>query len=597
MTRAALQPKKFRALQSGKKRTPKLNPVKKFKKFFSASLAILLFISPVFAEETFLIPPASGTLIDSYRFQDFQFAGNSDTPLIVHIQDAHGSLAVQRNIVAVIGFLVRHYGFRAVYEEGNVRKIETRKVFWMPERIRLDLAGHFLKEGKITGAEFAHVTGDQSFELFGAEMPALYEKNLRLRRQMLSYRPVAEGYLANLEKAVSRQASRVFSKDLRHYLRDSEHFWKGRGKVPFHIRPLKEGTSPDKFLARLKELDAAARDRKVKNSAEKKEIEKLELVSVMRRVAFLEASREDLEYYASHRDEVVSLIRGKAVLEEYFRLADLFYEVARRRDRAMIRKMLDGMAARHETRVILVSGGFHSLGMTELLKKRGVAYAVIAPVAFPAAAHTVREPNLLNLPGPEARLLTDLRGMEMTREENPVLYNRLKKDALRLRRRIEHSRVLLQPELPAGIVKAKAVILLPLDPINSEVAAGRMIHWVYSLARANETDFVLLFRRRADVQSLRRFLRENIKEVSVRDRIHVSRLLTPGDFESVQNFLQERYSFLFGGRAEMKRLELGGIKVNQFLPLKTPQPSGARGLLYDEIERLQLNHRAFVTSA
>src|SRR3989338_9384505 len=102
MTRPALQPQIFRALQSGENRTPQLNPVKKFKKFFSVSLAILVFISPVSAEETFFIPPASGTVVDSYRLQ----AGESNIPRIIHIQDAHGSLAAQKNIAAMIDFLV-----------------------------------------------------------------------------------------------------------------------------------------------------------------------------------------------------------------------------------------------------------------------------------------------------------------------------------------------------------------------------------------------------------------------------------------------------------------------------------------------------------
>ena len=90
---------------------------------------------------------------------------------------------------------------------------------------------------------------------------------------------------------------------------------------------------------------------------------------------------------------------------------------------------------------------------------------------------------------------------------------------------------------------------------------------------------------------------KNIKEASIRERIQVFRLLTPGDFESVRNFLRRRYSFVFGGRSDVKRLELGGIKVNQFLPLKSNSLFGSRGLLYDEIERLEHSHRAFVTSA
>jgi len=577
---------------------------------------MLLFISPVFAEEASSFPPQLGILVDSYRFPEMQISQQNAKPLIVHIQDAHDSWAVQKNIAALIDHLVSHYGFQAVYEEGNTGVVNTSGIFWMPEKIRLKLAAQFLKEGKITGAEFAHIAGPRAsraglpagglgrlfmlpgaFKLYGAESPSLYEKNLELRLEILFYKPVVEGYLRKLEKKMCQEASRIFPEDLRRYLKRSENFWKGSGRAPFELK-VRASEAPDKLWAELKERDRAGREVLASGSIQKEWLEKIELVSVLKRVAGLEATREDLEYYLKHQDQALSLFEGSIILQEFFRRVNCFYDLAQQRDMALIQRTLKGMAAHHQNRIILISGGFHSRGMADLLKKQGVAYAVIAPISVPAAAHTLREPDLFNLPHSEARLLADFRAMEMVKEKEPAVYHLLKQDAARLSSRTEIlRRQSQQPALPAVIAKRRAVILLPLDRLDSGEVLERIFPWISSLAMANDMDFVLLARRQGDARLIRQYLDRRVEEEAVRRRVKVARLLTPGDFGAVENQLQGRFVLLVGDRAQKKRLELAGLKADQFLPYNLNVSSDSRGRLYQELRRLQLSHRAFVTAA
>ncbi len=58
---------------------------------------------------------------------------------------------------------------------------------------------------------------------------------------------------------------------------------------------------------------------------------------------------------------------------------EAFYTLAQRRDEALIDNTLKAMDEQGQSVAVLVTGGFHTQGMTRLLKERGVAYAVVTP--------------------------------------------------------------------------------------------------------------------------------------------------------------------------------------------------------------------------
>ncbi|MFH1837311.1 MAG: sugar phosphate nucleotidyltransferase, partial [Candidatus Omnitrophota bacterium] len=56
-----------------------------------------------------------------------------------------------------------------------------------------------------------------------------------------------------------------------------------------------------------------------------------------------------------------------------------FYEIAMKRDRALIDNTLSEMEKQGKDRCVLIAGGFHTRGMKDLLEEKGVSYVVVTP--------------------------------------------------------------------------------------------------------------------------------------------------------------------------------------------------------------------------
>jgi len=58
---------------------------------------------------------------------------------------------------------------------------------------------------------------------------------------------------------------------------------------------------------------------------------------------------------------------------------EAFYKNARVRDQMMVRKLLEEMARYDQKRAVLISGGFHTPGISSLLKQQGISFAILTP--------------------------------------------------------------------------------------------------------------------------------------------------------------------------------------------------------------------------
>jgi len=123
-------------------------------------------------------------------------------------------------------------------------------------------------------------------------------------------------------------------------------------------------------------------------------------VDLLKRFLTLEASSIDVSRYDARRDDVSPEI----ILSElqYFKqelglkksvklnanidevidvliLADRFYQVAKLRDEAFVENIIEQMETQKVNKSILVAGGFHSEGLTQLFKEKGISYVVVSP--------------------------------------------------------------------------------------------------------------------------------------------------------------------------------------------------------------------------
>ncbi|MCK4463334.1 MAG: hypothetical protein KAU58_03380, partial [Candidatus Omnitrophica bacterium] len=112
----------------------------------------------------------------------------------------------------------------------------------------------------------------------------------------------------------------------------------------------------------------------------------------------IELTNKEYEYYLANKEEFVpdkfnNFIEknssrfglaydiGKTPLELnhiFPKLVD-FYEIALKRDNMLIKNMFKGMRGKKTDIAILVTGGFHTKGITNLLKQQDVSYIVINP--------------------------------------------------------------------------------------------------------------------------------------------------------------------------------------------------------------------------
>ncbi|MCX5693488.1 MAG: hypothetical protein NTX47_07430 [Candidatus Omnitrophica bacterium] len=169
------------------------------------------------------------------------------------------------------------------------------------------------------------------------------------------------------------------------------------------------------YLAKVNSLDSAKLFTEIENLTyeikQKLAVnnEQKELVLALRNIKFLETffnleiSNEDLEYYLNNRDfhkvaffkDVLAGLRAKAGLSTQADYIDFnpdlidshlgeiedFYETAKSRDLAMFNNAVSEIEKRNVRVAALVTGGFHTKGLTRLLKDKGYSYIVISPYA------------------------------------------------------------------------------------------------------------------------------------------------------------------------------------------------------------------------
>jgi len=86
-----------------------------------------------------------------------------------------------------------------------------------------------------------------------------------------------------------------------------------------------------------------------------------------------------LERKVTEHKLAVSVPEDAASIDPYTRTLDQFYAIAQKRDLAFIENSLKEMEKEGVHVAVLKTGGFHTPGLTHILKDKGISYIVIAP--------------------------------------------------------------------------------------------------------------------------------------------------------------------------------------------------------------------------
>lgn len=153
------------------------------------------------------IPASLGKIKKTYQ---------ASPSLVIHIQDAHGNEEAQKNIAALLLYLVQNHHLEVINLEGAEGILEPAFLTFFPsQEARRKVADYLLREGRLSGAEYLAVVDNlQAVTLYGAEDEPLYQKNREIFLKSLAFQNEDEKILGQVEKWVKDLARFEFSKEL-----------------------------------------------------------------------------------------------------------------------------------------------------------------------------------------------------------------------------------------------------------------------------------------------------------------------------------------------------------------------------------------------
>jgi len=160
------------------------------------------------------IPQHLGTIEERFIAGDFD-AADVRTPLIIHIQDAHGNLEAQKSIQGILQFLHEQYGFDLIFREGAGEAIQPDLMrFFEVDAMNLSLANLLMKDGLIGGLEMFLLEAENSVQGLGIENPELYQKNLEQLKSIYHDREKIDNAIEKIDFAIGTLASKHLHKRL-----------------------------------------------------------------------------------------------------------------------------------------------------------------------------------------------------------------------------------------------------------------------------------------------------------------------------------------------------------------------------------------------
>ncbi|NTU49948.1 MAG: radical SAM protein, partial [Desulfobulbaceae bacterium] len=312
------------------------------KRRFLKSIAILTTLTFVFPYLTWAFEPgaypiAARLLSIQYQGKPIELPANLGTiekvfqgqnKTIIHIQDLHCNHEVQKNIAQIIHRLAKDHGLKLVGEEGAFFSpdISPLRSFPIPE-IREAVSDYFVKQGKLTGAEYYGGNGEYPIRLEGIETSKLYEDSLAAVRSFLNAE--SQGYLLDLREMLDGLKPGIYSPDLTAVDQARSEYREGKLDVlayaarlkkmagQHHINPalypnlekylhlgqkrFEPSVEPDSLFHDLEALDRALREALYTQDLQREFDTQYHRLDVMEKLLNISATQEEVRAFKSGR--------------------------------------------------------------------------------------------------------------------------------------------------------------------------------------------------------------------------------------------------------------------------------------------------------
>ncbi|MBN1594864.1 hypothetical protein JW933_02955, partial [candidate division FCPU426 bacterium] len=357
--------------------------------------------------------------------QDFSVPGSLGKVLAAHqgtgsmtfvlIQDLHCHAQIQGHIRSMLeNIMARHPDIRLLAEEGASGIIPLAELAALPDSLeKRAVAEYFVRQGKMTAADWYVISGHPQAELFGAEDQALYDQSLDLIRtfvteenhglllEMADQLEMLQEKLYHPELLAFERRRRFYQKtlaDQTSYYQDLLREAQRRGIILIPAFLGRTSTIANlgyyQQLQHQQYLENEILKQLLRTAAEKKLFAKQQYLEICERILNVSAAREDLQRYqeASASLSLSGLARELAQdpgyvhapedikqLEQAIGQALVFYRLAGRRDQALLQNTMQRLQDRGEKRAVLITGGFHTQALEAAIEKAGHSYVTLQP--------------------------------------------------------------------------------------------------------------------------------------------------------------------------------------------------------------------------
>ncbi|MCK5242504.1 hypothetical protein KAR34_08635 [bacterium] len=368
----------------------------------------------LFNQQAVDIPKKLGTITQSFQGKE---------KMVMHIQDLHCNHEVQMNIARMIDHFSRCFELNLVAVEGADSRVNVSKLSSFPVKsVKEEVGNYFVKQGKVTGAEYITALSQRPLQLVGIENPEYYTASREHVRRFLN--DESQGYVFDLRDALQGIKPVIYSQTLSKHDQHRTEFLEGRKSlltyaVFLYKTGLKSGldmqTFPqlrryvskrmnlfslevdsDQLYVEMERLENTLREALYGNDTEQELDALLHRLEVIEKLISISATPEELDEYRKYKtlfrvDHFVEFITRHDQmgeyktdvevyrLDSYLREVGAFYRIADARSLAFVENTVQCMQKNKVSLIVLVTGGFHSSVVLEELQKQNISYVSIKP--------------------------------------------------------------------------------------------------------------------------------------------------------------------------------------------------------------------------
>ncbi len=300
--------------------------------------------------------------------------------------------------------------------EGGSGIIPTLELATIPESpAKRAVSEYFMKQGKLTGADYLIINDRPDLELFGAEDARLYNSSLALIRQFTTEEN--RGLVIEILDQLGFIQEKAYNPSLLAFENRRKYYLKGDSDNELYLRILiREATQagialvPSELQKNRKQrelnyhekaeqqnyLETTLREAMFLTSAERQLYQFQVYMELVERTINVSASHEDLKTFqalsqsisikkisealkANLGNSYFNLTEDVGRLENALQQAQQFYQFADQRDQALYRNALQRIDDRQEQKVILITGGYHTAAIQDQIKQAGYSCITIQP--------------------------------------------------------------------------------------------------------------------------------------------------------------------------------------------------------------------------